>query len=270
MHATTWNLRTTRRLMVCRARGRTLLAAGLIAALAAATSVSAQPAQPAQAAQPAQPAQPGPPAQPPADPSGEPPAQPAPEAQPMPPALELPRAPAAEPPRALPEPQAQNQGLSRWEQDVLERGPISGGAWVGGGVLGTWVGFGLGHAVQGRWSDSGALFTVGETLSLAMMITGIVNTLGSSDFTCSVDAQGQEFCTQRDNRTSETLWEGMAVASGIIFGVLRVWEIIDVWGGPVRINAEYSRVRAKTGGWGFSLTPVPTRNGGNLVATLRF
>ena len=56
------------------------------------------------------------------------------------------------------------------EQDLLDRGYISGGQHVAGGVAALFVGFGVGHAIQGRWTNVGWIMTVGEAASLSTSV----------------------------------------------------------------------------------------------------
>ena len=78
-----------------------------------------------------------------------------------------------------------------------------------GGVLGTIYGFGLGHAVQGRWQEDGWLFT-------ALPLAGLLAILLPSN---------------AKNQSSENE-KKIAIQASIgfvaVFGS-RIWEIIDVW-----------------------------------------
>ena len=42
---------------------------------------------------------------------------------------------------------------------------IDRGRYIGGGVASLLLGFGIGHAIQGRWSERGWVFTLGEAIS---------------------------------------------------------------------------------------------------------
>lgn len=60
---------------------------------------------------------------------------------------------------------AKKKGIDLTDKDkeILEIGEISTVSYVVGGVLGTYpVGLGIGHAIQGRWSQKGWIFTAGE------------------------------------------------------------------------------------------------------------
>src|SRR5678815_1471590 len=56
------------------------------------------------------------------------------------------------------------------EQWLLQRGFISDGETYGGGALALFFGYGIGQAVQGRWSQKGYIFTFGDLASGALMM----------------------------------------------------------------------------------------------------
>ncbi|MEY3013483.1 MAG: hypothetical protein RIT45_2218 [Pseudomonadota bacterium] len=156
----------------------------------------------------------------------------------------------------------QGRQLSPADQRILDRGPISGGAWALGGVLGTWMGFGLGHLAQGRYDDGGLLFTFGEIASISMMIVALGNA-SSSDLTCD------EFGC-RERVVSSDAWATITVVSGLTFAALRIWEIIDVWYAPAMINQRYDAVR-RMAQPNWSLMVVPAGNDGAQASfALRF
>ena len=64
------------------------------------------------------------------------------------------------------------------EDELLRRGEISMGAHVGGSLLNFYFGFGLGQAVQGRWRDTGWIFTVGEAASLVAIMVAFSRSVG--------------------------------------------------------------------------------------------
>src|SRR5215211_7901978 len=79
--------------------------------------------------------------------------------------------PGATEPYRPPEPQPQPQPyyaqpppvqLTDDEQELLDKGYITPGKYVGGGITATALGWGIGHAIQGRWLDRGWIFTLGE------------------------------------------------------------------------------------------------------------
>lgn len=134
------------------------------------------------------------------------------------------------PPQAYaPPPQG---GLTAEEQELLAEGEISDGAHIGGGFLSIFIGFGLGQAVQGRWSDTGWIFTLGEIGSIALLIYGIEQETDCvfDDPSCDEDAGGA------------------SIAVGMIgLLVFRVWEVIDAFAGPARHNRRVRNLRMRMG-----------------------
>ena len=85
--------------------------------------------------------------------------------------------------------------------------------YIAGGILGTYVGFGLGHAVHGTWREIGWLFTYGELMAVGSITTGMVMTDG-------------------DLNQSE-LAETMVISGFLVWGGLRIWQTLDVWLRPI-------------------------------------
>lgn len=210
-------------------------------------------------------------------------AQPLPAALPLPPAAStLPAAQSsaddvqAQPLDEPSAPHAPAMRLSSYEQDVLNRGGISPGAYIVGGLLGTWIGFGLGHAVQGRYDDGGIIFMFGEATGLTFMFMGLINTVGNTR--ClegpAIDGEFNNDVVCKDEQRNETLWTGLLVGGAVMFAIIRAYQIVDLWHGPMRHNAEYQRVRRKAqqGGWSsLSIVPVVLPNGDKMaMAGVRF
>jgi hypothetical protein len=147
------------------------------------------------------------------------------------------------------------------DQRLLARGIISPEAHFGGALVSFFLGFGTGQAVQGRWTDTGWIFTVGEAASIAALIIGIGNEIDD----CAFD----DYCDD-DN-------DGL-IAVGVI-GLIgfRVWELVDAFAGPSSHNRKVRDLHMRLGYGGnpyYSLTPyvAPVKHGDGAVAgfTLRF
>ena len=115
-----------------------------------------------------------------------------------------------------------------------------------GGALGTFVGFGSGHAVQERWAEKGWIFTAGEALAVAGYIAA----------TYILFNEGTEAVKNEDAEGAlSAIFKGGAVAigSGALFAAMRIWQIVDVWMLPSDMKvAEATR---------FQLSPVYSYNG---------
>lgn len=118
--------------------------------------------------------------------------------------------------------------LTPQEQQILERGEVSKGKYIGGGITGSIVGFGIGHAIQGRYAYRGWIFTVGEGAGLALIISSLDNCADSAyDEDCDEDI-------------------GNALLGYGAFVGFKIWEIVDLWVGPPIQNRRYRALRART------------------------
>jgi hypothetical protein len=165
------------------------------------------------------------------------PAQPPPQQQPYPPPP--PGQPQAYPPPQgypPPQPYAYPYGppvqLTAEEQNLLAEGEISLGQHAGGVALDWFFGFGLGQAVQGRWSDTGWIFTLGEAAGLTMLVVGITRL----DFTCDSDTS----CNNDD--------AGAFLVTGLIAYVgFHAWSIVDAAIGPAKHNRKVRELKRRVG-----------------------
>lgn len=125
---------------------------------------------------------------------------------------------------------AEKKGINLTDNDkkVLEVGEISTARYVTGGILGTYpIGFGVGHAIQGRWTQGGWIFTAGELGSLAAVVGGIAGCVDN---------------TFRNDHCSGL--ESTLIVTGIIgFVGFRIWEIVDVWAAPPGMNKKYNELK---------------------------
>jgi hypothetical protein len=126
--------------------------------------------------------------------------------------------------------------LTAEEADMLQRGPISDGAHIGGGLVALFFGFGVGQAVQGRYGDTGWIFTVGEAGSMALLIYGATRI-----FHDCFDDLGAPCHNE-------------ASATPFVVGILgltgfRIWEIVDAFAGPASYNRRYKDLQMRVNGY---------------------
>lgn len=146
-------------------------------------------------------------------------------------------------------PKKQDTALTAEEHEILDRGEVSTTAYVVGGVLGTWpLGFGIGHAIQGRYIEKGWIFTLGEVGSGLIFISGLASCINQNLYSG---------CTNN----------GVITAGLVGFIGFRVWEIIDLWVGPPLINRRYHALQEQKG---LAFVPMiaPTKDG--LLAGFEF
>ncbi len=145
------------------------------------------------------------------------------EAPPPPPAQDY-----APPPQQPAYAQPVQLELTEEQQDLLAQGEIPKGKWIAGGIVAYVVGFGIGHAVQDRYSERGWIFTVGEVGSLVSIVYGF----------------------SRLTRDIEGNWErGSGYILGGIVGMIgfRVWEVVDAWVAPPLHNKKVRGLRYSLG-----------------------
>ncbi len=124
--------------------------------------------------------------------------------------------------------EADKKGISLTEQDkrLLEIGEISDTRYIVGGILGTYpIGLGIGHAVQGRWSDKGWIFTAGELGTATVFMIGALGCISNE---LNNGLNGKDDCTG--------LSEAMVVTGIVGYIGFRIWEIVDVWSVPPSHN----------------------------------
>jgi hypothetical protein len=126
---------------------------------------------------------------------------------------------------------------------------ISKGRYVTGGVVGSVVGFGVGHAIQKRYAKSHAwIFTATESAALAYIFS-------STLFACD-GLLGDQY-----DRCMQQVDQKVMIGSVVYWG-FHIWEIFDVWTG-VKVSEAPSSSAVLMPGLVNPRTP-------GLVAVVRF
>ena len=175
--------------------------------------------------------------------------------------------PSATPPTYYPpqqpmvyQPQQVQLQLTPEDQDTLAIGYISDGQYLGGGLASLFLGFGIGQAVEGRWHDTGWIFTLGEPVAFGVTMYGLIESLN-----CFDSAAGS--CSSAG---------GTAIAVGLIgLAGLRIWEIIDAFVAPPRHNERFQALQQRLGNpqpfYGAVPFVMPSTGGGAVAGfALRF
>lgn len=93
---------------------------------------------------------------------------------------------------------------------------ISKERYIAGGVVGTLLGFGIGHAIQGRYKEIGWVFTLTGIVTSATWVTGSAMVLANP------------------YSTSQAATGSILYLSGLILGAaFHIWETADIWAAPV-------------------------------------
>ena len=126
--------------------------------------------------------------------------------------------------------------LTEEERDIVETGEIKDIQVIAGGLTGLVFGFGTGQAVEGRWHDTGWIFTFGEVVSLGTFIVGAIRSI-------CIDYE-HDFQSECHNSNTD----GALVLAGLIgFAGFRIGEIVDVFTGPARYNDRLRAIRRRLG-----------------------
>jgi hypothetical protein len=156
--------------------------------------------------------------------------------------------------------------LSEEDKAILDSGEISNDTQLVSGLVGTFVGFGLGQAIQHRYWPTGALITVGEAASFGVLIAGLANCANNSTL------------FQNTNGTLCGKSDGLITAGALGYLAFRIWEVLDVWIAPSVVNRHYWNVRDRTeGSAGARFIALPVAdvktgavNGGKLALQYNF
>jgi len=127
---------------------------------------------------------------------------------------------------------------------------IGTGRYVTGGVLSIYPGFGIGHAVQGRYAEKGWIFTAGEAAFATIAIIG----LGECGMTSAISSQN-------DCKGNDKILVGLAGFTGF-----KIWEMVDAWYGPHR--EKLLSDKSKQGN--FEAVVLPIASGGLISMRLNF
>ena len=154
--------------------------------------------------------------------------------------------------------------LTAEEHDLLLRGEISEGEHIGGGLAALFLGFGIGQGIQGRWSDNGWVFTLGEIGAIGLIIYGATRSLDCYE--------GEDRAGRSCNSETGT---GSIVVGLLGYTGLRIWETIDAFSAPSEHNRRVRMVRMKAGyhpmgGYGLYVSPPKNGEGGVAGISLRF
>lgn len=148
--------------------------------------------------------------------------------------------------------------LSAEDQELILDGEIGPVAHIGGGLFATFVGFGTGQAVQGRWLERGWIFTVGETAGLGVMFYGLGKAASS--------------CVNDDGSSCGSSGTGLIVGGAIAVTGLHIWEMVDAFVAPIGHNRRVRAAKLRASGHAgiASVTPyvVPPPTGDGAVGGL--
>lgn len=116
---------------------------------------------------------------------------------------------------------------------------IENNHYAAGAIAGTLIGFGLGHAIQDRYTPKGLIFTTSEAASVSLFILGAQN----------IDSPG--------HRSGS----GILAPIGLVaFVGLRVWEMIDVWTHPSTTTENFKNQAEQSKKFSPRIVPLLSQN----------
>lgn len=118
--------------------------------------------------------------------------------------------------------------LTPEEHQLLAEGEISLGQHAGGVAANWLLGFGIGQAIQGRWSDTGWMFTLGEAAGITLMVAGAVRSCFG--------------CEGNDDDGATLLIGGL-----IGYMAFHIWSIVDAATGPAGHNRKVRALKQRVG-----------------------
>jgi len=107
--------------------------------------------------------------------------------------------------------------------------PVSTGKYITGGVLGSTIGLGIGHGIQGRYQDKGWIFTATEAAGLTVAIAGAAQCINEKD--------NDKTLNDCSSSTRSQMALGYLVALGF-----HIWEVVDVWTGARPVDDKVSAI----------------------------
>lgn len=123
-----------------------------------------------------------------------------------------------------------SENNSDQDASYYNRTPVPTGKYITGGVLGSAIGFGIGHGVQGRYSEGGLMFTLTEAAGGLVYFNIVAKCLNESDDSSTNKSNAYRDCLDKN---SSSLLLGLGVMTGF-----RIWEIVDVWRGARPVDDE--------------------------------
>jgi hypothetical protein len=134
-------------------------------------------------------------------------------------------------------PPRQPVALSADDDELLRAGPIPDTQMLGGGMAAVFLGFGTGQIVEGRWTDTGWLYTFGEAAGIGVVIAGAVQQVNA----CPV------FGDPNSSGCNSNRGVGLIVGGAIALTGLRIAEIVDAFVAPGKHNARLRDLRGRLG-----------------------
>lgn len=118
-----------------------------------------------------------------------------------------------------------SRSLSPQDKEILSSGKYDSSTQTWSAIFSIIPGFGLGHAIQGRYQSKGWIFTVVEAVGLG----SFAGTWGS--------------CHHRSDDESCSVVNLAGIAGLVLYSGAHIWEVVDAIKYPRDYNANYEAVK---------------------------
>ena len=115
------------------------------------------------------------------------------------------------------------------QMDALQLKEVSKTKYYIGGVLGTLPGFGIGHAIQGRWKEKGWIFTAGELTAAAGFLYFVIKSTSSLPSAKEIVNNYSKSDSSSTNLKGPFINGLVSLAFLTLFLGFKAVETVDVW-----------------------------------------
>ena len=130
---------------------------------------------------------------------------------------------------------------------MVEPEPLSAGRYVAGGLVGSTLGLGIGHAIAGQYRNMGLFFTISEVVSLVVVGAG-VGIGGKAVFNIGRGTGITDAASGLSNVGAVLAGASMALTGVVLYGIFHLWELFDIWIRPAgRLSHRPQRTEVRVG-----------------------
>lgn len=120
---------------------------------------------------------------------------------------------------------------------LIQQPQMTQGQYLAGGLTSLFVGWGVGHAIQGRYAERGWIFTLGEAASFGMFFGGYG--WAAANIISHTERSSRSNFDTRNSIPNMGGPASLMVAGGIAFTAIRIWEVIDAFAAPYSDSRPY-------------------------------
>jgi len=132
--------------------------------------------------------------------------------------------------------------LSPEEKRILKIGRLSSGKLAASRITGLIVGFGIGHAMAHQYGKMGWVFTAGEGVAAGVTLLGLTIAAASGLSALDDNRTSEE---EQNSKESGDFGVAMFTAGLVGFGILKLWETLDLFVRTDLQNTQYDELQEK-------------------------